>query len=89
MDILHKMFALSNVMHKNTITEADYFITHITNKKKNLMPKSCKMRYQCQVLVDQNKHVNKSIDNQHSGMVHEKHKGLTLGKTKNNRSTFS
>jgi len=27
------MFALSNVTHRNTITEADYFIAHITNKK--------------------------------------------------------
>ena len=54
------------------------------------MPKSYKMRYHCQVLVDLNKHVNKNIiDNQHSGMVHEKHRGLTLGKTKNNYSTFS
>jgi len=26
--------------------------------------------------------------NQHSGMVHEKHKGLNLRKTKNNISTF-
>jgi len=34
-DILYKMFALSNVTHRNTITEADYFITHITNKKTN------------------------------------------------------
>jgi len=34
-DILHKAFALSNVTHRNTITEADYFITHITNKKTN------------------------------------------------------
>ena len=33
-DILYKMLALSNVTHRNTITEADYFITHITNKKK-------------------------------------------------------
>ena len=53
-DILHKMFALSNVTHRNTITEADYFITHIKNKKK-LMPKSYKMRYHCQVLIDLNK----------------------------------
>ena len=29
------MFALSNITHRNTITEADYFITHITNKKTN------------------------------------------------------
>jgi len=29
------VFALSNVTHRNTITEADYFITHITNKKTN------------------------------------------------------
>jgi len=35
-------------------------ITHITNKKK-LMAKSYKIRYHCQVLVDLNKHVNKSI----------------------------
>jgi len=34
-DILYKMFALSNITHRNTITEADYFITHITNKKTN------------------------------------------------------
>ena len=34
-DILYKMFALSNVAHRNTITEADYFINHITNKKTN------------------------------------------------------
>jgi len=33
--ILKKMFALSNITHRNTITEADYFITHITNKKSN------------------------------------------------------
>jgi len=32
-DILHKMFVLSNFTHRNPITEADYFITHITNKK--------------------------------------------------------
>jgi len=51
---------LSNVMRRNTITEADYFITHITNKKK-LMPKSYKMRYHCQVLLDLNKHVIKSV----------------------------
>jgi len=25
------MFALSNATHRNTITEADYFITHKTN----------------------------------------------------------
>jgi len=81
-DILHRVFALSNVTHRNTVTEADYFITHITNKKK-LMPKSCKMRYHSQVLVDLNKHVKKNIiDNQHSGMVYEKHKGLTLKKNK-------
>jgi len=57
-DILYKMFALSNVTHRNTITEADYFITHITKK---LMPKPYKMRYHCQVLVDLKKHVSKSI----------------------------
>jgi len=34
-DILYKVFALSNVTHRNTVTEADYFITHITNKKTN------------------------------------------------------
>jgi len=68
------VFALSNITHRKNITEADYFIIHITNKKK-LMPKSCKMRYHCQVFVDQNKHLSKNIDNQHSGMVHEKHKG--------------
>jgi len=34
-DVLYKVFALSNVTHRNTITEADYFITHITNKKAN------------------------------------------------------
>jgi len=54
------MFALSNVTHRDTITEADYFITHTTNKKE-LLPKPYKMRYHCQVLVDLNKHVNKSI----------------------------
>jgi len=53
------------------------------------MPKSYKMRYHYQVLVDQNEHVNKNLDNQHSGIVHEKHKGLTLRKTKNNGHTFS
>jgi len=26
------MFALSNVTHRNTITEANYFIAHITKK---------------------------------------------------------
>jgi len=31
-DILYKVFALSNVTHRNTINEADYFITHITKK---------------------------------------------------------
>jgi len=74
------MFAFSNVTHRNTITEADYFITHLTNKK---MTKSYKLRCHCQVLVDLNKYVKKALQaNQHSGMVHEKHKGLTLGKTK-------
>jgi len=34
-DILYKVFTLSNITHRNTITEADYFITHITNKKPN------------------------------------------------------
>jgi len=34
-DILYKVFVLSNVTHRNAITEADYFITHITNKKTN------------------------------------------------------
>jgi len=33
-DILYKVFALRNVTHRNIITEADYFITHI-NKKTN------------------------------------------------------
>jgi len=28
------MFALNNVTHRNTITEADYFIAHRTNKTK-------------------------------------------------------
>jgi len=46
------MFTLSNIAHRNTITEADNFITPITKK---LMPKSHKMRYYCQVLVDLNK----------------------------------
>jgi len=54
-DSLYKVFALSNITHRNTITEADYVITHITNKKRML--KSYKMRYHCQVLVDLNKHV--------------------------------
>ena len=82
-EILYKVFALSNATHRNTITEADYDITHINKKK--LMPKSYKIRYHCQVLVDLNEHVNKSVidqTNHHSGMVHEKHKGLTLGKQK-------
>jgi len=30
------MFTLNNVMPRNTITEADYFITYITNEK--IMP---------------------------------------------------
>jgi len=34
-DMLWKMFALSNVTHRSTITEADYFITHV--KKRKLM----------------------------------------------------
>jgi len=34
-DILYKVFALSNVTRRNTITEADYFITHTTNIKTN------------------------------------------------------
>jgi len=38
------MFTLNNVMHRNTITEDDYCIAYITNKKK-LMPKSYKIRY--------------------------------------------
>jgi len=59
--MLQKMFALSNVTHRSTITEADYFITHITNKK-NIKPRSYKMRHNCQVLVDLNKYVNKSIN---------------------------
>jgi len=29
------MFALSNVTHRSTITEADNFITLVTNKKTN------------------------------------------------------
>jgi len=56
-DILQKMFALCTVTHRNTITEADYFITHITNKQ--IMPKSYKMKYHCQVLVDLNKYKQK------------------------------
>jgi len=48
------MFALSNVTHRNTITEADYFITHITNNRTNA--KIIQMRYHGQVLVDLNKH---------------------------------
>ena len=54
------MFALSNVTYRSTITEVDYFVTHVTNKTK-LMRKSYKMRYHCQVFVDLNKYVNKSI----------------------------
>jgi len=34
-DMLQKVFALSYVTHRNTITEAVYFITHVTNKKTN------------------------------------------------------
>ena len=34
-DIPYKVFALSNVAHRNIITEADYFITHTTIKKTN------------------------------------------------------
>jgi len=30
------MFAVSNItQHRNTITEADYFVTHIINKETN------------------------------------------------------
>jgi len=57
------MFALCNITCRIIITEADYFITHITNQKKQ-MPRSYKMRYHCQVLVaavDLNKYLNKSI----------------------------
>jgi len=46
-------------MHRNTITEAEDFVTCITKKKR--MPKSYKMRYKFQVLVDLKKYVNKSI----------------------------
>jgi len=67
-DILYKVFALSNATHRNTITEAHYFITHI-NKKTNAkiiqtkkpMPKSYKMRYHCHVLADLNKHETKAL----------------------------
>jgi len=31
--MLWKMFALSNVTYRSTITEVDYFVTHVTNKK--------------------------------------------------------
>jgi len=34
-DIRYKVFASSNIMHRNTITEVEYFITHITNQKAN------------------------------------------------------
>jgi len=52
------------------------------------MPKSYKMRYYCQVSVDLNKYKQK-----HYRLISTvgwcMKKGLTLGKTKNNSSTFS
>jgi len=85
------MFTLNNVTHRNTITEADYFITHITNKQKT-NAKILQNRYHCQVLVDLNKCKQKHYGTTYKPistgrMVHEEHKGL--GKTENNISTFS
>jgi len=65
------VFTLNNDTHRNTITEADYFIAHITKKT------------YCQNLTKW----ETIATNQHSGMVHEEHKGW--GKTKYNISTFS
>jgi len=51
------VFVLSNFTHRNTNIEVDYFIIQITNKK--IIPKSYKMRYYFQVLVDLNKYKQK------------------------------
>jgi len=61
-DILKKMFALSNVMHRNYYHSS--WLLYRSHKSKKQMPKSHKMRYHCQVLVatvDLNKYLNRSI----------------------------